>query len=230
VRFLGMVSHELRTPLTAIKGFATTLLAEDVTWDPDSQRDFIETISRESDKLTELIDHLLDLSRLETGSLRIVLEKESLPAIVEAALPTLRQLVQEHELVVSLADNLPPILADGQRVAQVLNNLVNNAGKYSPAGTRVAVAAHRHGGHIQVDVSDEGPGIPAEKRAQVFEPFYRLQGKPGERVRGAGLGLAICKGLVEAHGGAIWVQDQQSPGTTVSFTLPIIDVSDHTVE
>ncbi len=223
LKFLAMISHELRTPLTSIKGFATTLLADDVTWDPNSQRDFIETISQEADKLTDLIEQLLDLSRLESGVLRIVPEEQSLSVIVKRAEAQLQVLTAAHHLRILVPDDLPPVRADPQRIAQVLTNLVNNATKYSPDGTPIAISAARQGQYVQVNVADEGPGIPPEERARVFEAFHQVatDGERTERIKGVGLGLAICRGLVEAQYGRIWIQDRPGPGTTVSFTLPI---------
>ena len=223
LKFLAMISHELRTPLTSIKGFATTLLADDVTWDPNSQRDFVETISQEADKLTDLIEQLLDLSRLESGTLRIVPEEQSLSVIVKRAEAQLQVLTAAHHLAILIPEDLPPVRADPQRIAQVLTNLVNNATKYSPDGTQITVSAARQGQHVRVNVADEGPGIPPEERARVFEAFHQVAGGQDrvERTKGAGLGLAICRGLVEAQYGRIWIQDRPGPGTTVSFTLPI---------
>lgn len=222
VKFLAMISHELRTPLTSIKGFATTLLADDVTWDPDSQRDFVKTINQEADKLTELIEHLLDLSRLESGTLRIVPEVLHFPAMIDDALPQLQALAGDHALIVNLPEGLPPVMADPQRVEQVLFNLVSNAAKYSPASTQIILSAVARQKDIQVNVSDQGAGIPPEERQRVFEPFYRAEGEDGtaKSTQGVGLGLAICKSLVEAQGGSIWIQDQPDLGTTLSFTLP----------
>jgi len=223
LRFLAMISHELRTPLTSIKGFATTLLADDVAWDPNSQRDFIETIDQEADKLTDLIEHLLDLSRLESGTLRIVPEEQPLNAIVNTAMAQLQALTREHDLVITLPEDLPSVKADPQRIAQVLANLVNNATKYSPIGTQITISASRQSEVVRVDVTDQGPGIPHEERTRVFEPFHQAETEMAspEQVKGVGLGLAICKGLVEAQGGRIWIKDQPRPGTTISFTLPI---------
>ena len=224
VKFLAMISHELRTPLTSIKGFATTLLADDVTWDPDSQRDFIKTINQEADKLTELIEHLLDLSRLESGTLRIVPGEVLLETIVNDALPQLQVLAGDHTLMVDLPGNLPPVLADPQRVEQVMFNLVSNAAKYSPADTQIALSAIARQKDIQVNVSDQGAGIALEDRQRVFEPFYRAEKEDGtvQSAQGVGLGLAICKSLIEAQGGSIWIQDRPGPGTTLSFTLPTV--------
>ena len=221
LRFLGMISHELRTPLTSIKGFATTMLADDVTWDPSQQRDFIQTINQEADKLTDMIEQLLDLSRIESGSLRIEPRPQSLSAIVAGARARWNTPQMQHTLEVALPDNLPLVRVDAERISQVFNNLVSNAIKYAPAGTRIRISAAPAGNMLRVSVSDEGPGISAEDRQHVFEAFRRGDDGHTRRTKGAGLGLAICKGIVESHGGSIWIEDQPEPGATITFTLPI---------
>jgi signal transduction histidine kinase len=221
LKFLGMISHELRTPLTSIKGFATTLLAEDVKWSPEKQRDFLETINRESDKLHDLIEQLLDLSRIEAGILRISLENVSVKSVIDSAFAQLQALTIEHKLVLDLPAELPLIAGDGLRLAQVLTNLVSNAAKFSPPGTQIIISGHRSGEMVQIDVIDHGPGIPLQDRARVFEAFRQLDNGVGNRMNGAGLGLAICKGLIEAQNGKIWIRDRGGPGTIVSFVLPI---------
>ncbi|MCL5995808.1 MAG: ATP-binding protein [Chloroflexi bacterium] len=229
LRFLAMISHELRTPLTSIKGFATTLLAKDIQWDEASQNDFIATIDAEADKLTDMIEQLLDLSRIEAGTLRINPEAHTIPRIFAAAMPQLQFLAQHHRLSFDLPIDMPRVHADRQRVAQVLTNLVSNAVKYSPAGTLVSLTV-RHvenavtGMHVvQFDVADQGSGIASEDQPFIFEAFRRGSDDRSRRSKGAGLGLAICKGLVEAHGGRIWVSHLEGMGTTISFTLPVAE-------
>jgi signal transduction histidine kinase len=221
LKFLAMISHELRTPLTSIKGFATTLLAEDVEWDITAQRDFLHTIDEEADKLGDLIEQLLDLSRMEAGMLRMAPSEQTFADILSTAMTELQTLAAERTLVIEAPLDLPSVYADGERIAQVLINLVGNAAKYSPPQTTITISAHRENGAIQVDIADQGPGIALQDRARVFEAFRRLEDDTGHRAKGAGLGLAICKGIVEAHGGRIWIQDRAGPGTAVSFTLPL---------
>ena len=223
LRFLAMISHELRTPLTSIKGFITTLLADDVVWDTQSQREFLSIADQESDKLTDMIDQLLDLSRLEAGMLNIHPRPHRMSNIVADALKQLQAITPDHVLRIEVPDALPQVRADAQRIAQVLTNLVGNAAKYSPANTQITVSACLMDGVVQVNVADQGPGISMEDRAHIFEPFQRGHAAPVRRTKGSGLGLAVCKGLIEAHGGHIWIQDPDSPGTTVSFTLPVVD-------
>jgi signal transduction histidine kinase len=221
LKFLAMISHELRTPLTSIKGFATTLLAEDVQWPLESQRDFLQTISDEADKLGDLIEQLLDLSRLEAGALRIAPRPQTIERVFNAAMAQLQVVTARHYLNLDVPADLPLVYADSDRIAQVLTNLVSNAAKFSPAQTIITVSATPVEDQIQIDVSDQGRGIAPADRQRVFEPFRQVADHGNYRTSGAGLGLAICKGLVEAHGGRIWVQERSGSGTIVSFTLPL---------
>ncbi|HEY3341682.1 MAG TPA: ATP-binding protein [Anaerolineae bacterium] len=223
LRFLAMISHELRTPLTSIKGFITTLLADDVTWDVQSQREFLNIANQEADKLTDMIDQLLDLSRLEVGMLNIHPVPLTVSAIVAKSMKQLQGITADFFLKVDVPDTLPKVNADPQRIAQVLTNLAGNAAKYSPANTQITISAFPAGSFVQVNVSDQGPGISMEDRPDIFKPFHRGHSIPVRQTKGSGLGLAVCKGLIEVHGGHIWIQDPDSPGTTVSFTLPVAD-------
>jgi PAS domain S-box-containing protein len=217
LKFLAMISHELRTPLTSIKGFSSTLLAPDVDWEREIQLEFLSILDMEADKLTELVEHLLDVSRLQAGNLSISTSVQSFNHILDSVDNELRRLAHDHVLQVFAPDDLPLIDADGRRVAQVLSNLVGNAVKYSPSGTAIRVDAQRDGNVLRVTVTDEGIGIPPEQRENAFEAFQQLE----QRRNGAGLGLAICRGLIEAHGGHIWIADHAAPGTQVMFTLPV---------
>lgn len=221
MQFLGMISHELRTPLASIKGYTTTLLATDVTFTAEEHREFLGVVDEETDKLTDLVVQLLDLTRLQAGNLRIELQPRTIKEILDIAETQLWTLAMDHELIIAMPDGLPPIMADSQRLAQVLVNLVGNAVKFSPAGSPITVRAfHDDDDTIQVDVRDEGSGIPPQYRTQVFEPFRQVERSASSHNPGAGLGLAICKGIIEAHGGQIWVQERDQ-GTTISFTLRV---------
>lgn len=222
LRFLAMISHELRTPLASIKGFTTTLLATDVSFDVEEQRSFLSIINDEADRLRNLIEQLLDLSSLQAGTLNINPERQTMTAILDHARAQLVTLTPEHPLTVNIPDHLPLVYADPQRLAQVLVNLVGNATKYCPTGTPITVNAGLENGHIRVDVTDTGPGIPLEVRPYIFEAFRRVEDK-SLRLKGAGLGLAICKGLIEKHRGAIWIDEQYHGGTKMSFILPVIE-------
>jgi signal transduction histidine kinase len=225
LQLLAMISHELRTPLTSIKGFASTLLEPDVQWEGENHREFISIINEEADKLTELVDQLLDLSRLQAGALHITPNNHSVGDIVNTARPQLSSLTRDHRFTIEVPEDLPQVFADLQRIAQVITNLVANSAHYSPAGTSITLSAHLQNDCVQIDVSDEGVGIAPEDRALVFEAFRQAERKGEGHHRGAGLGLAICKGLVEAQGGRIWIQDEvrTRTGTTISFTLLIYE-------
>ena len=220
--FLAMISHELRTPLTSIKGFTTTLLANDVTWEPDEQRDFIQTIQQETNRLQELIDRLLDLSSLEAGMLPISLEPHALSDILKDTLPQFQILTSGQTLSVHLPANLPLVFVDAKRIAQVLVNLVRNAATYASKGAEINISASVHGSFVRINVNDQGPGIPPAEHKKVFKAFRRGASMENSSAQGAGLGLAICKGLVEAHGGRIWIKKKNTQGTTISFTIPIV--------
>lgn len=220
-QLLGMISHELRTPLTSIVGFTSTLLAEDVNWDADSQTDFLRTILTESEKLKELVDQLLQASRIEAGQLDVSPEPVSLSTIMTVARTQLETLTVQHNLIIEVPEDLPELLADVRRVAQVLTNLVKNAALHSPPDSAIVIASREEDGVVQVDVIDQGEGIPAEAREHIFEAFWRPEREA--QIGGAGLGLTICHSIVKAHGGEIWIQDNPPPGTTVSFTLPLAE-------
>ena len=220
--FLAMISHELRTPLTSIIGFTTTMLADDVNWEPEEQKDFVQTIQHESFRLQELIDHLLDLSRLDAGRLPIQLKSHSLQEILLEASPQLTVLTNGQQLTTHIPENLPPVFVDKKRIAQVLVNLIRNSATYAPKGTEINISASVRSNSVQINVNDQGPGIPPSERKRVFQAFRRGISEETGSAKGAGLGLAICKGLVEAHGGRIWIRKKTSPGTTVSFTVPLV--------
>ncbi|MBI4300213.1 MAG: HAMP domain-containing protein [Chloroflexi bacterium] len=219
-QFLSNVSHELRTPLGFIMGYVTTLLRQDARVDAKTRREFLEIIREESDKLAELIDSLLDMSRIESGRLHIEKEPVHLPRLT-------RRLVRKMEagasrrFLVEFPPGMPLVNADPRRIEQVLRNLLVNAVKYSPEGSNISVSGVVDGGIAIVKVSDEGRGIPESDLERVFERFYRVETTGSNGVGGAGLGLSICRGIMEAHGGRIWVESKLGQGSTFSFTLPL---------
>jgi signal transduction histidine kinase len=222
VKFLGMISHELRTPLTSIKGFSSTLLADDIAVDQANQRDFIRIIDSEADRLTTLVEQLLDVSRLEAGTFDVFPQRQTLPHLFERVQERLRLAAENHPIVIDPLPDLPPVLMDEPRMEQVLFNLVSNAARYAPPHTPITLRASQAGHEVQIDVIDLGEGIASEDREIVFEAFRRVEKRGTTIHKGAGLGLAICKGIVEAHGGRIWIQEHASPGTIISFTLPTV--------
>lgn len=215
---LSAVSHDLRTPLASIKAAATSLLDESVAWDSAVGQELLEAIDEETDRLTLMVGNLLDLSRIEGGALRPQKDWYDIAELVADVRIRLSGRMQEHPLSVRVDDDLPILPFDYIEIAQVLTNLIENAVKYTPPGTPISVSARRRPDAIEVAVHDAGPGIPHHQQRRVFEKFYRT---PGTMIAGTGIGLAISKGLVEAHGGAISVESGQGAGTTFRFTLPI---------
>jgi PAS domain S-box-containing protein len=216
---VSTVSHELRTPLAAIKGYASTLLAEDVEWDQDSQREFLSIISDESDRLTSLVNNLLDLSRIEAGSLMLSRDKCNLEeSIQRAASATLLQ--PENRLEVQIESGLSTVFADKPRLETVLRNLIENSVKYAGENATIRIDVSQQGEQIVFRVSDDGPGIPEEESQRIFESFYQVNASLARISSGAGLGLAICQGLVRAHGGEIWVEKQKR-GACIAFSIPV---------
>lgn len=219
VEFIGMVTHDLRTPLASIKGFTTTLLADDLTLDAAQQRQFLEIIDEETNKLTEMTEQLMDISRIQAGTFSVQLEPVQIHSIFEFVEQELMTLSHNHRLVIRLPASLPAINADKKKLARVLVNLVGNAAKFSPPGSQIELGVILGEDRILFEVTDQGVGIPADKREMIFEPFAQLNTQ--QRGRGAGLGLAICKSVVEAHGGKIWIEDGVPRGTRMRFALEI---------
>ncbi len=213
---LGAVGHELRTPLAAIKGYTSTLLQKDVTWSMEDEEDFLMRISEESDRMAQLVNNLLDLSRLEAGLLELDLQ----PWRVEDLIPNAAQRLDPHDrrLVFDLAPNLPIVQADRARIEVVIHNLLANALAYGEGS--VIVSARQQNGRVDISVSDEGPGVANEELPHLFERFYRAQRGIQTRSGGTGLGLAICKSFVEAHGNTIRATNGPR-GFTVSFSLSV---------
>jgi signal transduction histidine kinase len=218
---IATVSHELRSPLTAISGYTDTLL-HDGPWDTDTQREFLEVVALSAGRLSSLVDNLLDAATLEAGGLRLQREPVRLERVAERVLAARRMLAGSCTLHLETRPRLPLADADPIRVEQVLANLVDNAIKYSPQGGAIRVRINAHASDmLSVSVADQGMGVPAVHLEHLFERFYRVD--TGTRsVRGVGLGLYICRSLVESHGGRIWVDSQPGLGSTFAFTLPAL--------
>ena len=219
--FLALVSHELRGPLAAIKGSATTLLEEEAL-DPAEAREFHRLIAEHADAMRNLLGDLLDAGRIESGTLSVAPEPAAVADLVERARRTFLGTGAAQPVVVDLEPDLPPVMADRRRIAQVLTNLLANAAREAPGSAAIHVSAAREDAHVVVSVADQGPGLTQERLAQLFRKHTALGA--GGRAGGVprhGLGLAICKGLVEAHGGRIRAESAgPGHGTTVVFTLP----------
>jgi two-component system sensor histidine kinase KdpD len=216
---LSAVSHDFRTPLSVITGSASALLEPESKLPPAAQRDLVETIHEEAARLNHLVRNLLDMTRIASGAVRVNKEWQPIEAVVGAALSRVEAPLDGRPVDVAIAPSLPLVPVDAVLIEQVLINLLENAAKYTPPGSPVEISAHQDQKDVVIEVADRGPGIPKELSDKIFEKFYRL---PRERAGGgAGLGLAICRGVVEAHGGRIWVKARDGGGAVFCFSLPI---------
>jgi len=220
-QLLATVSHELRTPLASIKGFATTLLRRDVEWDEESRREFLTIIDEESDRLSDLIGDLLDMASIEAGGLRVEPEPLDPEPLLRETIAEFQMMTDRHRLQMQGPSPLPLVLADPRRTRQVLRNLVENAIKYSPDGGPITITARPTDRYLEIRVADQGIGIEAQEAARIFDRFYQIDNAATRQVGGSGLGLSICKAIVEAQGGQIWVESRVGEGSTFFFTLPL---------
>ena len=219
---LSTVSHELRTPLGSIKGYATTLLSHGNKLRKGEQREFLEIIDSEADRLRDLIENLLDMSRLEAGVLRIDRQPVRLARVAQEVTRRVQLASEQHIVQLDWPDDDPLVDADEKRIYQIVQNLLTNAVKYSPAGGCITLSAEGGRRELVISVADEGLGMPAVELERIFERFHRVQSEVSRGIGGTGLGLAICKGLVEAHGGRIWAESAgEGKGSTFRFTLPL---------
>jgi two-component system sensor histidine kinase KdpD len=218
---LSSVSHDLRTPLSSIKASATSLLEEDVQWDEETRRSFALAIEQEADRLNRLVGNLLDMSRIEGGALKPEKEWYPIDELVHDVLGHMQPLLHDRTVLVDVPEDLPPVEVDYLQMDQVLTNLVENAVYYTPQQSPVELSAGVEGNTMIISVADRGPGIPLADREHIFDKFYRVLGHQRQTRAGSGLGLAVCKGLVEAHGGTIWVENRAGGGSVFRFTLPI---------
>ena len=218
--FISIISHELKTPVALIKGYAGTLRREDAAWDMATVRESAAVIEEEADRLTQLINNLLDASRLQAGGLSLNLSDVALDQIAQRLVRKFRTQTDQHTLTADFPSDMPVIQADAARLEQVLSNLIGNAIKYSPKGGAVRVTGRVRLDEVIVSVSDEGIGIPLEEQGRIFERFYRVDDALSRRTAGSGLGLYLAKAVIEAHGGRIWVESAPDRGATFSFALP----------
>jgi PAS domain S-box-containing protein len=217
--FIGLVSHELRTPLTVINGCISTVLTE---WDrlpSDEAQQLLRDAVLESESLSYLVENLLELSRFQAQQLALYAEPTDVKTLVRETLTKVKRQAPSHQFITSIPDELQLIDADPLRIERVLYNLLENASKYSPPGSQIKVSVKVEPERMVIGVSDQGKGLTPSEQARLFSPFQRLEDSL-DRARGAGLGLVVCKRLVEAHGGEIWVESRKGKGSTFFFTLP----------
>ena len=219
-QFLSNISHDLRTPLATIKGFTSTLLSADVVWSEDEKQDFLKTIDAETERLSSIIDELMDMSSIEAGKLRLYKTNCSVQAILDSVKYEIRRITDGYKVDVAIPDDIKIVHADSLRIGQVLVNLIDNAAKYSAAGTAISITAAGTPGSVVITVGDQGMGIGKDLHVRLFDRYFQDDSVPGKR-KGVGLGLTICKGIVEAHGGRIWVESEPGKGSRFSFSLPV---------
>ena len=219
---LSSISHDLRTPLASIKASASSLLQEDVQWNDEERRSFTLAIEREADRLNRLVANLLDMSRIEGGALKPEKEWYPIDELIHDVLGRMQSILQNRTVQTDLPSDLPPVQLDYLQIDQVLTNLIENAVRYTPSDSPIEISAHVQGDQMVISIADRGPGIPPADLERVFDKFYRVLGPTTERPTGSGLGLAVSKGLVEAHGGRIWAENREGGGAVLRFTLPLL--------
>ncbi|GEM_PF-3344672 len=217
--FIGLVSHEMKTPLTVIVGGLATFLTDQDRLSDEEKRGLISDAAAEADELSRILENLLDLSRWQAKRLRLVPQLVSVKAVASKVTRILER-QYSHCLALDIAEDFPLVLVDPLRLERILYNLVHNAIKYSPAGSRVDVFARVNGDNILIGVRDQGIGLSVADQAKLFSPFQRIEGGP-DHPGGTGLGLLVCLRLVEAHGGRIWVESEPEKGSVFCFTLPL---------
>jgi PAS domain S-box-containing protein len=220
---LCAITHELRLPLSVIKGYATTLLDPDVKWDEKQKRTFLEEINLNSDRLGRLIQDLLQMSFIDAGMLKPDLQRISCQDICDSAIHMVSKIAPNHNLLSNAGSELPDVAADKERIVEVISNLVENAVKFSQQGTNIEISADCIEGEVVFSVKDEGVGIPALLINRVFDRFFQARNASGSTKGGIGLGLPICRGIITAHGGRIWVESEEMKGSKFSFSLPVFD-------
>ncbi len=218
--FLANVSHELRTPLAVIKGSANSLLQPDVIFDEQTRREFLISIDKDADTLTRLVDDLLMISRLEANALEVKKKQHKISEVIAYIEDRLHKLTIKHHLKIDISDDIPPVYIDEVRIGEVLTNLVENAVKFSEDNTNISIKAALQDKDVIITVADEGMGVPIELQEKIFERFFQGEGRKAGR-RGTGLGLAICQGIIQAHGGKIWVESKPGQGAKFYFSLPV---------
>ena len=218
--FISVISHELQTPIAIIKGYASTLARADARLEPEMLRSRLLAVEEEADRLNKLVSNLLYASRIQAGGLQMDIMPLDLSSLIQTVVLRLRVKNPDVTVKLDLAPHLPTVMADRDRIEEVMQNLLDNAVKYSPRQRVITVAAHATSDEVIVSVSDLGMGIALRDQEQIFERFERVSGGKTSSTQGAGLGLYICRAIVEAHGGHIWVDSVLHQGSTFSFSLP----------
>ncbi|MDO8885391.1 response regulator [Candidatus Oleimmundimicrobium sp.] len=224
--FVSTVSHDFRIPLTSIKGYVDLILDGEAGKFNDMQKEFLTIVKQNSDRLISMINDFLDISRIESGKMNFDIKPENIKSMIHDVVSTFQRFINEKkmEIEIKVPDKLPNILADHDRIIQVLNNLVSNSIKYTPPNGKVVVEVCEKGNYIVVSISDTGVGISTKDQEKLFTKFYRVDSSLIQETGGSGLGLSICKTIIERHGGKIWVESKEEKGSKFSFSLPALKV------
>jgi len=227
---LSILAHEMRTPLASVKGYSSALLLEDVQWEPEKRREFLEIIDAECDNLSEIVRDLLESSIIDAGLLEIEKEPVLLPRLAQQAMRDIARRTKIHRFLVTFPDDFPTVQGDPERIRQVLHNLLDNAVKYSPDGGLIVVRGEVGRWEVIISVADQGVGIAPEDLNRLFDKYFRVKSESGRPVPGTGLGLPIAQTIVQNHGGRIWAESQLGKGTTLYFSLPLGEIGQETGE
>jgi signal transduction histidine kinase len=219
---VAVLGHEVRNLIATFVGFSELLLSHD--WPRETQREYLETMRSEGMRVSQFLNDLLDLERLQAGAVTLLPRPTDLVRLLQFAAAVAAH-DPEHPIVLDLAEDLPQAMAEPDRIQQVLANLLSNARKYSPAGGAIRLSSRATGASVMISVEDSGVGIPREALERVFDTFFRIDDEAHRNIRGTGLGLAICRQIVEAHGGRIWAESAGAgQGARISFTVPVARV------
>jgi signal transduction histidine kinase len=226
--FLSVTSHELRTPMSVIKGYIQMMLKGNLGTISNEQKKALEIVLRNSNQLDTLIQDILDISRLESGTMKFIPERTNVKNMLEQTIETMQSIADTKniKISISLEENTPDLIIDQERVKQVIVNLLNNAIKFSYEGSIITIFARKTADYVLFEIQDFGRGIPKDKQDKIFEIFYQVDSERDRKIGGVGLGLAISRGIILSHGGNIWVESEPGKGSTFRLTLPITPVQD----
>lgn len=223
---MAALSHELRTPLAAIKGYATALMLEEVSWSEEKQFDFLRLIEEETNNLEQMVSDIMDASLIDIGQLHIEPQPLRLPRLAEEVAQEMQHQVKSHRFVVDFPADFPIVDADPRRLRQVFRNILDNAIKYAPDGGLIMIRGEVRPTDVVVSISDQGVGISPEDLIPLFDKYFRVKAPTGYHVPGTGLGLPVARAIVETHGGRIWAESKVQEGTTLHFSIPLAKVED----
>ena len=226
---LRAISHDLRTPLTSISGNAGVLMEKSIVLNEEKKQELYRTIYDDSMWLVNLTENLLSITRIENGTMHLQMNAQLMDDVFRESLTHLDRKSKEHHISVELPDDLLMAKMDVRLIMQVIINIVNNAVKYTPAGSSIVLRAEKKNSMVEVSIADDGPGISDEDKKHLFDMFYTASQGKGDNRRGLGLGLNLCRSIVTAHGGAISVKDNIPHGSVFTFTLPLEEVDIHNV-